>query len=226
MPTLGAPEGGVFAAAMTLVGAAAALAGLWMLLRGPGSAWMQVGLFAAGAALLLVPWLHRAGDEAGPATAPVSIGRSLVLAPEGLRSVPVPPPAGPIPPLPGRAAATIDIEAIEAEPNDTLAAANLGRLGTAIDGALGVGDRDYFAIDVPAGARGQLVANLLVEDASVGLTLFDDAGQTLGTATTFEELAIRSTRLERKLDAPRYYVLVQALDAPTRYQLTVAARPN
>jgi hypothetical protein len=226
MPTLGAPEGGVFAAAMMLVGAAAALAGLWMLLRGAGSAWMHGGIFATGAVLLLVPWLHGARDEAAPVTAPVSIGRSLVVAPEGLRSVPLPPQAGPIPPLPGRAAATIDIEATEAEPNDTLAAANLGRLGTSIDGALEIGDRDYFAIEVPAGARGQLVANLLVEDASVSLTLFDDAGQTLGTATTFEGLAIRSTRVERKLDAPRFYVLVQALDAPTTYQLTVAARPN
>jgi hypothetical protein len=232
MPTLGAPEGGVFAVAVLLVGAVAALAGLWMLLRPaegdkPGRR-VAAGVFAAGALLLLVPWVH-APSEATPPPAgagPVSIGTGLVIAPEGLRSVPLQPKPAPLPPLPGRVAATIDIEGAEAEPNDTLAAANRARIGVAIDGHLEPGDRDYFAIDVPPGTRGLLVANLMVEDTSVSLTLFDDAGQTLGTATTFEELAIRNTRIERKLDGPRYYVLVQPLGGPTPYQLTVAARPR
>ena len=45
--------------------------------------------------------------------------------------------------------------------------------------------------------------------------------------TTMDELGIRNTTIVRKLDRPRYYLLVQALEGPeTTYQLTVAARPR
>ena len=98
----------------------------------------------------------------------------------------------------------IAIEASEAEPNDTLAAANRAPLGAAIVGSVGPGESDWFAVDVPAGTRGMLVVNLTVGDATAALGLYDEAGQTLGIATTYDALALRKVTLERRADAPRY----------------------
>ena len=57
------------------------------------------------------------------------------------------------------------------------------------------------------------------------LTLFDDAGQTLGLAATLDEVRVRTATLERK---PRPAALLRAVmpagDVPARYQLTLAAR--
>ncbi len=77
---------------------------------------------------------------------------------------------------------------------------------------------------MPAKARGTVVANITVGNAAAAISLFDDAGQTLGIATTFDALAMRKATLERKLDAGRYYVLVRGIDAATDYQLTLAVR--
>ena len=87
--------------------------------------------------------------------------------------------------------------------------------------------RDYFAVEVPAGTRGEIVANLVTEDAILTLTLFDDAGQALGTASTYSQLAVLTTSVARLIERPRYVVLVLAPDgALGDYQLTVAARPR
>ena len=117
------------------------------------------------------------------------------------------------------------MEASEAEPNDTLAGANRAAMGISVDGILDPGDRDWFAVDIPEGTRGRLVANLVTEAASVTMTLFDDAGQTLGIARTIDEVRVRTATLERDLDRPRYHVLLLPESAaPARYQLTLAAR--
>ena len=78
---------------------------------------------------------------------------------------------------------------------------------------------------MPAGLKGEIVASLVVQEASASLTLFDDAGQALGTAPTFEQISVRTTFVERRIDGPRYYVLVTATSAAdAAYQLTIAAR--
>ena len=82
------------------------------------------------------------------------------------------------------------------------------RSGVAVDGTLAPGDRDWFAVEVPEGTRGKLVANLVTEEASVTMTLFDDAGQTLGLAATIDEVRVRTATLERGLDRPRFHVLL------------------
>ena len=71
---------------------------------------------------------------------------------------------------------------------------------------------------------GVFVANLTVGDASAALGLYDDAGASLGIATTYDALALRKVTLERRIDAPRYYILVRGGDAGTDYHLTLAIR--
>jgi hypothetical protein len=228
VPDEGASLGGLVAVAPVLVGAAVALAGLWLLLRwrhGPVAPLAAaLVLVVVGAGLTSLPRLiPTAAPPATNAESPApALGAGISITSEAGSTVATSAPGRP-PPLPGRPAAVIAIEAAEAEPNDNVAAANRAPLGVAIVGDLTVGDSDYFAVDVPPGTRGTIVANLTVEGASAALSLYDDAGRTLGLATTFDTLAIRKATLERKLDAPRYYVLVRALDAPATYQLTIAA---
>lgn len=216
--------GGPLAAAGFVVGVLLALGGLWMLVRrGPPSPPVALAVLLAGAALVALPRLPgRAGPD-GEAPAPPALPEGLAVTREAGRTVAAALPARP-PPLPGREAAVIAIEGAEVEPNDSLAAANRAALGTAVSGRVAAGDSDCFAFDVPAAARGAVVANLTVGDAAAALALLDDAGQTLGIATTFDALAMRKATLERPLVAGRYYVIVRGIDAPTDYQLTLAVR--
>jgi hypothetical protein len=224
VPDAGAFIGGALSAAPVVVGAALALGGLWMLLRRLRSAPVALGVIAIGAALMSVPRLRPAPvGPPEPASSQAVLGEGVAVARSAGRTVAVPLPAEP-PPLPGREATVIAVEGREAEPNDTLAAANRAPLGVAIVGTVGPGENDWFAFDVPAGARGTLVANLTVGDASAALGLYDDAGQTLGIATTFDALSLRKATLERDLATPRYFVLVRGDDALTGYHLTLAVR--
>lgn len=214
--------GGWLALLLALTGAVAALAGLAALV---GRAHPEIGAIAAvvaGALLIAVPWLPEAEVSEGPLTANPG---PITLSPDRRRTVIGDPVHLPPPPLPGRPAARIDVEAHEREPNRTIAGANRARLGIAIEGDLPPGDIDWFAVEVPAGTRGRIVATLTTEAASVTMTLHDDAGQTLGTAATIGEVRVRVATLERMLDAPRYHVRLSPNgDVPARYQLTLAAR--
>ena len=228
---LALPEPGAATAVALVAGGVFALAGLWMMLRLRDRPVLAATAFLAGVGLLVLPWV--AGDRR-VAEAPVppepERAAGITLSADRQRTVAVAPPApgiaaGPPPPLPGRAAARIEIEAAEIEPNDTLAGANRAALGIPITGTLPAGDHDYFAVEVPPGLKGEIVASLVVQEASASLTLFDDAGKALGTAPTFEQISVRTTFVERRIDGPRYYVLVTApseADAP--YRLTIAAR--
>jgi hypothetical protein len=224
----GSPESVV----VSVAGAALALAGAGMLLRSrdrPVRAAAAFGVFLVGAGFLLLPWFAggRAGGEP-PAAAPDPVALApdgITVSADGLRTVARPGAPAPPPPLPGRPAARITIEASEAEPNDNLAVANTTALGTAVEGILEPGDLDYFAVDVPEGTRGEVVVNLLAVEGDCELTLFDDAGQALGTVQTRSALSARAANLVRKIDRPRYHVLVLAVaDGRASYQLTVAAR--
>jgi hypothetical protein len=211
--------------AVTLAaGAACLLAALALLLLRRGPVPVAVLALAIGAGLVALPWL--AGIPARPAAeAPVTVA-AVEVSGDGLRTVAAASP--PLPPTPGRPAIRIDIEAAEAEPNDTLAAANAARLGTAITGTLGPGDLDFFAFDTPPGLRGEIVAALTVLEGDAGLTLYDDSGEPRGGGDTHEQVSVRTTTLARLIEAPRYYVLVrqspEASTAPARYHLTVATR--
>ena len=223
MPDAGASLGGALQAAPVLVGALLALGGLWMLAARPGAG--ALAALVVGAALVASPRLRPAPAVAPPAAtgAPPVLGEGVPVAVGAGRTVAAPLAAKP-PPLPGRPATAIAIEASETEPNDTLASANRAPLGVAIVGSVGPDESDWFAFDVPARTRGTLVANLTVGDASAALALFDDAGQTLGIATTYDALSLRKVTLERRADAPRYYILVRGGDAATDYHLTIAVR--
>jgi hypothetical protein len=200
--------------ALMFAGGAFAIAGLALMFRrssGPGLA-----VFLTGTALLTAP-LVLPGRPA--ATGPPEADEDMpVLSLDGATEAARPPP------LPGRVAAVVTIEAREAEPNDNLAAANVATLGTAITGTLGPGDLDYFAIPVPTGHRGEIVVNLVALEGDAELTLFDDVGQALGTMGTRSELSARTVALVRKLDRPRYHVLVLTPAGEATYQLTIAAR--
>ena len=215
-------DGDVLAIGLMLTGALIALAGVGYFAGRVAEEVAAAAAIAAGLGLAAVAWLPRAPPPPVEAPAPLE---PLVLSPEAQRAEAAAPRPGPPPPLPGREAARISVEAAEAEPNDTLPSANLAGLGVSVDGALAPGDRDWFAVDVAEGTRGKLVANLVTEEASVTMTLFDDAGQTLGLAATLDEVRVRTATLERNLDRPRFYVLLMpAGDLPARYQLTLAAR--
>ena len=215
-------------AVVLAAGAACVAAALWMLLARSGRQALAVVALLAGTGLLALPWALGRPDAVEPAAVapePVAVPR-VVLSSDGLRTVAAPPVEGRPPPLPGRAAARIDIEGTEVEPNDTLAAANLANSGIAILGTLTDGDLDFFAVDMPPRIRGEIVAGLLVLEGDAGLTIFDDAGQPLGSADTSEQISVRTTTLSRMIAAPRYYVLVRGAKAGgvATYQLTIAVR--
>jgi hypothetical protein len=220
-PDLGAASLAAFAA-----GAGLAFAGIGLLWARRGG--LGAGLVVlAGAAVFALPWLVATPPPPVEPPEPALAVPEITVSADRRRTVALPPAPEPPPPLPGRPAARLEIEASEAEPNDTLAGANLAPLGVAIDGSLTHRDRDYFAVDVPAGTRGEIVANLVTEDAILTLTLFDDAGQALGTASTYSQLAVLTTSVARLIERPRYVVLVLAPDgALGAYQLTIAARPR
>lgn len=222
------PPDGALSMVIMLTGAVVALAGVGVIAGLVAEEVAAVAAILAGLALLVLP-VFRVGPEADEAPVAVVVPGAVSLSPDGQRTVavvpPVVPPRGPVPPLPGREAARIAIEGQEAEPNDTLAAANAAALGTAVDGVVAPGDRDWFAVDVPPRTRGVLVVGLVTEDAGVALALLDDAGRPIGLGTTLDEIRVRSTTLERPLDSPRFYVRVTpTTEAAARYQLTVAAR--
>ncbi len=176
----------------------------------------------AGAGLLALPWVGgRYGPAAPAAPAPATVG-AITISADRARTI-VGSRVGQPPPVPGREAARIDIEASEAEPNDTIAGANAARLGSAIEGRLAEGDVDAFAFEAPPHLKGTIVAALVTLDGSAALTLVDDAGRPLGTARTLPEIRVRTATVERSLDAPRYYVLVLGLAGTATYHLTVTA---
>lgn len=225
------------AMAVLLVGAASCVAGIWMLLHRRAQVAGGPLLLLIGMVLLaLSPWLREpemAALEASPvAVAPVEVAPVEValgpvsLSADGQRTVVRPPTPAPPPPLPGREATRIAIEASEIEPNDSLPAANLAGIGTAVTGTLTAGNLDYFAIDMPDGTRGDFVAGLLVLTGDAGLTVFDEAGRPLGSADTNNQIAVRTTLLERLIDGPRFYVLVRGVPAGAEadYRLTLAVR--
>jgi hypothetical protein len=222
---LAAPDLGAASLAAFAVGVGLALAGIGLIAARRGGT--GAGLVAlAGAAVFALPWFV-APPPPPEAPEPALTAPEITVSADRRRTVAVPPAPEPPPPLPGRPAVRLEIEAREAEPNDTAAGANLAPLGVAIDGSLTHRDRDYFAVDVPAGTRGEIVANLVTEDAILTLTLFDDAGQALGTASTYSQLAVLTTSVARLIERPRYVVLVLAPDgALGNYQLTIAARPR
>ena len=192
----------------------------------PCSAARAAGLAVVllGAALLALPWLRPAPEQQAPA--PVAAPLGVTVSTDGERTVAsaVPEPAEP-PPLPGRPAARVAIEAAEAEPNDNLAVANAALLGTAIEGALGEGDLDYFAVEAPAARWSEIVATLVLSAGDASLTIFDDAGVALGQAVTRTALGVHAVTLGRKADRPRYHVLVMATAPGTgAYRLTIAER--
>ena len=212
------------AVATTLVGfgAACCAAGLWMLFHAAARIAAGPVLLLAGLGLLAVPWFA-AQPPGAPAEPPPLALSPVALSADGRRTVAGPVASAKPPPLPGREAVRIAIEAAEAEPNDTLAAANAASTGTAIVGALTAGDLDHFAVDVPPGSRGDIVAGLVVLTGDAGLTIFDEAGRPLGSADTSARLGVRTTVLERLIEGPRYYVLVRGVPtgAPATYQLTL-----
>jgi hypothetical protein len=226
------PLGSAEAAIVSIAGAAFAVTGVGVLLGSRGEAartGAALAVFLVGAGLMSLPWIPRGGAPAGePAAAsdPIDVApEGITVSADGLRTVAAPAAPGPPPPLPGRPATRITIEASEAEPNDNLAVANVAKLGTTISGTLDAGDLDYFAVDVPEGRRDELVVNLVGLEGDAELSLFDDAGQGLGTARTRFSVSARTINLVRKIDRPRYHVLVLAVAGENAgYQLTIAER--
>jgi hypothetical protein len=212
---------------LMLAGGAFALAGLWLMFRpqpeGEAARIELFGLkfqassagllvFLIGAAFLSVPIFvperpaadRRAGAAAGGA-GHADASRTM---PPGERR-------------PGQ----IAIEAAEAEPNDTIASANLVSLGSVIRGELSRGDVDFFAVDVPEGVRGDIVASIHVSETRANLELMDDAGTPLVRREAGVGYHTSSNSVERSTQRPRYFIAARnLLRDPGRYTLTVAVR--
>lgn len=203
--------------------------GVLSAIAGAGLAWMAAGRASSrlmalacitlAVVLLALPWMRRNPSPPPPTTA---VPGAITLSPDARRTIATPSSGHP-PPLPGREAARITIEAAEVEPNDTTAGANAAPLGVSILGHAAESDSDIFAFDIPEGHRDVIVASLTTRDASAALVLYDDAGRPLGIARTINEIRVRVATLERDLDASRYYVQIIGLSpGSTTYQLTVA----
>jgi hypothetical protein len=215
-------DGGVVSIGLALTGLVMALAGIGYFAGRVPDEVAAAAAVVAGLGLAGLAWLPRPPP---PAEMPAAGDPEPLVIAMDRQPPEAEAPAGPPPRLPGREAVRITVEASEAEPNDTLPGANVAALGVSVDGTLAPGDRDWFAVEVPEGTRGKFVANLVTEEASVTMTLFDDAGQTLGLAATIDEVRVRTATLERGLDRPRFHVLLMpASEVPARYQLTLAAR--
>lgn len=194
--------------------------------RLPAAAGSLAAVLAGGLLLAGPAWVGRPPPPVPPPE-PGHAVPGVTVSPDGLRTERAPARAAAPGPPAAREAARLSIEAEEVEPNDTLAAANRVEPGSAIDGTLAAGDRDAFRVVFGEAVRGDLVANVMVEAADVALTLLDDAGRALGTASTYQQIRVRSVSLERQVEGPALYVLVQPLDAgPFAYHLTVAVRPR
>lgn len=208
--TIAALAGGVLAAA-----AGAGLA--WMAAGHASSRLMALACIALAVVLLALPWMRRNPPPPPPVPA---VPGAITLSPDARRTIATPPSGRP-PPLPGREAARITIEAAEVEPNDTTAGANAAPLGASILGHAAESDSDVFAFDIHGGRKDVIVASLTTRDASAALVLYDDAGRPLGIARTIDEIRVRVATLERGLDAPRYYVQVIGLSpGSASYQLS------
>ena len=207
---------GVLSIGLMLTGAAVALVAIgWFAGRVADEA-VAVAAIVAGVALVGLAWLPRpaASPEPPAATEP------LVLSP-GLRPARRPAAAA------ARSRGGADRDRGDARRSRTTRCRGRTSPGSACRSTArsAPGDRDWFAIDVAPGTRGRLVASLVTEEASVTMTLVDDAGQVLGIARTIDEVRVRAATLERDLDRPRYHVLLMpGSDVPARYQLTLAAR--
>ena len=166
---------------------------------------------------------------AEPAAAPPPVELSpgpVSLSADGLRTVAGPAAPEPPPPLPGREAVRIDIEASETEPNDTIAGANLAGLGTAIDGDADRG-RSRLLRARRAGRhprRPGREPRRLTRRRRAHALRRRRAGRSAAPDTN-AQLGVRTTTLERLIDGPRYYVAgARASGAAGAYQLTVAPR--
>lgn len=211
--TIAALTGGVLAAA-----AGAGLA--WMAAGRTSARLMALACVVLAVVMLALPWMRR--DRSPPPPPVTAAPGAITLSPDARRTIATTSSGRP-PPLPGREAARITIEAAEVEPNDTTAGANAAALGVSILGHAAESDSDIFAFDIPQGRRDVIVASLTTRDASAALVLYDDAGRPLGIARTIDEIRVRVATLERSLDAPRYYVQVIGLSpGSAAYQLTVA----
>jgi hypothetical protein len=199
---------------LMLAGGAFALAGLWLMFRPQpqgGAARIELfgmkfqassaGLlvFLIGAAFLSVPIFVPERPAAGK-TRQGATSQTL---------------------LPGeRPPEQISIETAEAEPNTTVASANLVSLGSVVQGELTRSDADFFVVDVPEGVRGDLVASIHVADTVARLELLDDAGKVVDSDIGSSSLSVE-TRLQRR----RYFVAVRnQRPDPGNYSLTVALR--
>ena len=208
-------DGGVLSIGLMLTGAAIALVAIgWFAGRVADEA-VAAAAIVAGVALVGLAWLPRpaASPEAPAAAEP------LVLSPGSA-------PAGAAAAA-ARSRGGADRDRGERGGAERHAAGGEPRRARRVGRrharrrATGTGSRSTW----PAGTRGRLVASLVTEEASVTMTLVDDAGQVLGIARTIDEVRVRAATLERDLDRPRYHVLLMpGSDVPARYQLTLAAR--
>jgi hypothetical protein len=210
--------------ALMLAGGVFALAGLWLMFRPqPAGEAARIELFglkfqasSAGLLVFLIGAVFLAAPIFVPEKPAVQGNRDPITVmterPSGTQESE----------LVERRPPGISIETVEVEPNNTIASANLVSLGSVIEGVLTRGDVDFFAVDMPENARGDIVASVHVSNTEALLELFDDAGSPIASSRVFPG---GSTSVDRPARRPRYFIGVRNRRAEEgSYALTVAIR--
>jgi len=121
-----------------------------------------------------------------------------------------------------RSGRAITLEGEEAEPNQTLAGANVIGPGTIITGSVASDNEDFFIIEMPDGQNGDLIVTATAN--YIGLTIFSDVGEVLHS----KKRSTSDTWRGRLEAAPYYGTRLQQLNGrnPMPYQLMTVARPE
>jgi hypothetical protein len=115
---------------------------------------------------------------------------------------------------------------IEVEPNDRFTIANSIELGTSVTGSLSGQDMDTFAVAMLPDMKGRIAASLIVTKGDVVLTLFNDAGQVVGSDPTYFPHE-NTASVAGPIDSQMYFVVIgNKGDDDSAYYLTVGIRPD
>ncbi|MEM8956415.1 MAG: hypothetical protein AAGC86_01250 [Pseudomonadota bacterium] len=222
-------------------GAVIALAGLWLIFRPPGDGdktvlhflGMKFEATSAGTLVFIVGIgvfalslfapvaSSTAGNMSGEGADPGVTARSAAPAPSNANAANVQP-ASPAAVASQAAAPPVWLEGSEAEPNDSLARANLIPVGATISAEVAKENDDYYSVILPDGFEGEISIGLT---GDVSLFVYDDLGGKIWNSPG----GVSNGRFRSRADFPAYSVRVfhfgwDNLPKRVPYQLTVRTR--
>ncbi|MEO0913980.1 MAG: hypothetical protein AAFY59_13480 [Pseudomonadota bacterium] len=119
-------------------------------------------------------------------------------------------------------ASPIEIEGVEGEPNNSIASANIVPAGAVVSGAVERDNEDFFKVEIPEDATGEIVFTALAD--YIGLTVLKDDGEVLYSKRTGTSATWRGPVGETAY----YAIRLQQWNGrnPMPYQLMIVSRPE